>query len=170
MKHPRLLWFSFAVCAASLLSACHNNNNGFQANTPENPPMIASSTAAPATPVAPVQPENIQTTASGLQYSITKAGSGKTPKADDMVTVKYIGRLPDGTVFDSTDKHGGQPVSFALNQVIAGWTEGLQLVQEGGAVTLFIPPELGYGERGVPGAIPPNSPLIFEVELLKVGN
>ncbi|MDO4693091.1 MAG: FKBP-type peptidyl-prolyl cis-trans isomerase [Eikenella sp.] len=111
--------------------------------------------------------EGVKTTASGLQYSVKTEGSGKQPKATDTVTVHYEGRLIDGTVFDSSVKRG-QPASFALNQVIKGWTEGLQLMKEGGEYTFYIPAELAYGEQGNPG-IPPNSVLIFDVQLLKVG-
>lgn len=111
--------------------------------------------------------EGVKTTASGLQYSVKTEGSGKQPKATDTVTVHYEGRLIDGTVFDSSIKRG-QPASFALNQVIKGWTEGLQLMKEGGEYTFYIPAELAYGEQGNP-SIPPNSVLIFDVRLIKVG-
>lgn len=111
--------------------------------------------------------EGVKTTASGLQYSVKTEGSGKQPKATDIVTVHYEGRLIDGTVFDSSIKRG-QPASFALNQVIKGWTEGLQLMKEGGEYTFYIPAELAYGSQGNP-SIPPNSVLIFDVQLIKVG-
>ena len=107
------------------------------------------------------------TTASGLQYKITKEGTGKQPTADSQVSVHYKGQLLDGKVFDSSYDRG-QPVEFPLNQVIPGWTEGLQLIKEGGKATLYIPAKLAYGEQGVPGTIPPNSTLIFDVELLQV--
>lgn len=109
----------------------------------------------------------VQTTASGLQYKIIKEGTGKQPNATSRVTVHYKGQLTDGKVFDSSYDRG-EPVEFPLNQVIPGWTEGLQLLKEGGKATLYIPAKLGYGEQGVPGTIPPNSTLIFDVELLKV--
>ena len=109
----------------------------------------------------------IITTASGLQYKITKEGTGKQPSASSQVTVHYKGQLLDGKVFDSSYDRG-QPVEFPLNQVIPGWTEGLQLMKEGGKATLYIPAQLAYGEQGVPGSIPPNSTLIFDVELLQV--
>ena len=111
--------------------------------------------------------EGVKTTASGLQYKITKEGTGKQPAATSMVTVHYKGQLLDGKVFDSSYDRG-QPVEFPLNQVIPGWTEGLQLMKEGGKATLYIPAKLAYGEQGVPGTIPPNSTLIFDVELVKV--
>ena len=107
------------------------------------------------------------TTASGLQYTLTKEGTGKQPTADSQVSVHYKGQLLDGKVFDSSYDRG-QPVEFPLNQVIPGWTEGLQLIKEGGKATLYIPAKLAYGEQGVPGTIPPNSTLIFDVELLQV--
>ncbi len=108
----------------------------------------------------------VVTLASGLQYKIIKNGSGKTPKATDSVTVNYRGTLINGTEFDSSYKRG-QPATFTVNGVIPGWTEALQLMREGAHWQLFIPPSLAYGERGTPG-IPPNSVLIFDVELISV--
>ena len=89
------------------------------------------------------------------------------PTEDSIVIVHYEGKLIDGTVFDSSYQRG-QYIEFPLNQVIPGWTEGLQLMKEGGKATLYIPSHLAYGKQGVPGTIPPNSELIFEVELIKV--
>jgi FKBP-type peptidyl-prolyl cis-trans isomerase len=112
--------------------------------------------------------EGVKTTDSGLQYKITKEGTGKAPKATDTVVVHYEGKLLDGTIFDSSIKRG-QPIDFPLNRVIPGWTEGLQLMKEGGKATLYIPSKLAYGPRGTPGGpIGPNETLIFEVELIKV--
>ena len=111
--------------------------------------------------------DGVKTTPSGLQYKIVKEGTGKSPKATDTVLVHYRGTLLDGTEFDSSYKRNA-PISFPLNQVIPGWTEGLQLVKEGGKAILYIPSKLAYGERGAGGAIGPNETLIFEVELLKV--
>ena len=109
----------------------------------------------------------VQTTASGLQYKVTQPGTGKQPTASSIVTVHYTGNLLDGKVFDSSVERG-EPIEFPLNQVIPGWTEGLQLMKEGGKATLYIPSQLAYGEQGVPGTIPANSTLVFDVELIKV--
>ena len=111
--------------------------------------------------------EGVKTTPSGLQYKITKEGEGKSPKATDTVVVHYKGTLLDGTEFDSSIKRG-EPATFPLNRVIPGWTEGLQLLKEGGKATLYIPSKLAYGERGAGGKIGPNEALIFEVELIKI--
>lgn len=112
--------------------------------------------------------EGVKTTASGLQYIVKTEGTGKKPAKDDVVTVEYEGRLIDGTVFDSSKKNG-QPATFPLNQVIPGWTEALQLLKEGSEATLFIPAKLAYGEQGAGDKIGPNSTLIFDVKLIKVG-
>lgn len=109
----------------------------------------------------------VKSTASGLQYEVLKPGSGKSPKATDKVTVHYTGKLTDGTVFDSSVQRG-QPATFGVNQVIAGWTEALQLMKEGDKWMLYIPYNLAYGERGAPPQIPAFATLVFEVELLKV--
>ncbi len=111
--------------------------------------------------------ENVITTASGLQYLVEKEGTGAQPAATDEVTVHYTGKLLDGTVFDSSVSRG-EPATFPLNRVIPGWTEGVQLMKEGGKYTFFIPSDLAYGPQGVPNAIPPHSTLIFDVELIKV--
>lgn len=110
--------------------------------------------------------EGVQQTRSGLQYLVLKEGHGASPAATDMVKVHYHGTLLDGSVFDSSVKRG-QPISFGLNQVIPGWTEGLQLMKVGGTTRLFIPSELAYGDRAA-GSIPPGSLLIFDVELIDI--
>jgi len=104
---------------------------------------------------------------SGLQYKVIKSGAGKSPKLTDSVKVHYHGTLINGTVFDSSVQRG-EPITFAVNQVIPGWTEALQLMKEGDKWQLFIPSKLAYGERGAGGQIGPNATLIFEVELLAV--
>lgn len=111
--------------------------------------------------------KGVKTLPSGLQYKVITEGKGKSPKATDQVTVNYRGMLIDGTEFDSSYKRG-EPATFAVNGVIKGWTEALQLMKEGSKWELFIPANLAYAERGAPG-IPPNSTLIFEVELIKIG-
>ena len=111
--------------------------------------------------------EGVITTASGLQYQVLHEGNGQSPKATDTVECHYEGTLIDGTKFDSSYDRG-QTATFPLNQVIAGWTEGLQLMKEGGKYRFFIPYELGYGERGAGASIPPFSTLVFDVELVSV--
>ena len=111
--------------------------------------------------------EGIITTKSGLQYQVLREGNGKAPKATDQVECHYEGTLIDGTKFDSSYDRG-QTATFPLNQVIAGWTEGLQLMTEGAKYRFFIPYQLGYGERGAGASIPPYSALIFDVELVAV--
>jgi FKBP-type peptidyl-prolyl cis-trans isomerase FklB len=111
--------------------------------------------------------EGIITLASGLQYKVLKKGSGKKPKLTDTVTTHYKGTLIDGTEFDSSYRRN-QPVSFPVNGVIAGWTEALQLMEEGAKWQLFIPPQLAYGEKGAGPRIGPNATLIFEVELISI--
>lgn len=108
----------------------------------------------------------VKTTKSGLQYKVITRGSGRKPKATDTVTVHYKGTLLDGSEFDSSYKRG-QPASFALNRVIAGWTEGLQLMRKGEKTIFYIPSNLGYGDGGNP-SIPGGSVLIFEVELQEI--
>lgn len=112
-------------------------------------------------------PKEFTETASGLKYRILRKGDGKQPGKADSVTVHYRGWLDDGTEFDSSYGRG-EAISFPVGGVIAGWTEGLQLMHTGGMMELDIPSELGYGERGAPGAIPPNARLHFLVELLEV--
>lgn len=110
---------------------------------------------------------DVKQTPSGLQYKVLNPGAGKSPKATDTVLVNYRGTLLNGTEFDSSYKRN-EPIEFPLNGVIPGWTEGVQLIKEGGKIQLFIPPNLAYGSRGAGGAIGPDETLIFEVELLKV--
>ena len=111
--------------------------------------------------------EGVKVTASGLQYEILEPSLGQKPKATDTVRVHYEGTLIDGTVFDSSYRRG-ESITFPLNGVIAGWTEGLQLMQEGAKYRFFIPYHLGYGERGAGASIPPFAALVFDVELIEV--
>lgn len=155
---------SFVVVAAGVaalvLGAC-----GKHETAPA--PAEKTETAAAAPAAAPATGGKVVTTASGLQYEVLVSGTGKSPTATDKVTVNYRGTLTDGTEFDSSYKRG-QPAVFPVNRVIPGWTEALQLMKEGDKWKLTIPPQLAYGERGAGKLIPPNSTLVFEVELIKV--
>ena len=111
--------------------------------------------------------EGVKTLPSGLQYKVIKAGTGEKPKLTDTVMTQYRGTLIDGTEFDSSYRRG-QPVSFPVTGVIPGWTEALQLMEEGAKWQLFIPPNLAYGERGAGRDIGPNATLIFEIELVSI--
>lgn len=111
--------------------------------------------------------KDIVTTESGLQYRVIKEGTGNTPMATDKVKVNYTGKLLNGDIFDSSEEHG-KPAEFKLNQVIKGWTEGIQLMKEGAVYEFFIPSDLAYGNRAAGEKIKANSTLIFEVELLEI--
>ncbi len=113
--------------------------------------------------------EGVVTLPSGLQYKVIKEGTGATPKEADQVKVHYKGMLTDGTVFDSSYDRG-EPIVLGVNQVISGWTEALQLMKVGSIWTLYIPYNLGYGEQGAGGVIPPYATLVFDVELLSIEN
>ena len=127
-----------------------------------------AATNSPAAAAAPANAGEIITTASGLKYQVLKHGAGTvSPKATDTVKVHYEGKLLDGTVFDSSVERG-EPISFPLNGVIRGWTEGLQLMKVGDKFKFEIPANLAYGANSPSPAIPPNSTLVFEVELLGI--
>jgi FKBP-type peptidyl-prolyl cis-trans isomerase FklB len=111
--------------------------------------------------------EGVVTLPSGLQYKVTKEGAGAKPSATDVVKVNYVGTTIDGKEFDSSVKRG-EPAQFALNSVIRGWTEGIQLMSIGSKYTLYIPYDLAYGAEGRPGSIPPFATLIFDVDLLEI--
>lgn len=127
-------------------------------------PVAALLILLPPTALADLKNE---ATPGGSRIATLQAGNGASPKATDTVKVHYRGTLADGKEFDSSYKRG-QPASFPLNKVIPCWTEGLQKMQVGGKARLVCPPEQAYGGRGVPGAIPPNATLTFEVELLEI--
>jgi len=128
-----------------------------KANATEGAAFLAGNRAA----------KGVVTTASGLQYMVLRQGSGPRPTANSQVRVHYEGKLLDGTVFDSSYERN-DPATFGLGQVIAGWTEGLQLMPVGAKYRFWIPSELGYGRNGSPGGIPPNATLVFDVELLQL--
>jgi FKBP-type peptidyl-prolyl cis-trans isomerase len=158
----------FTTCAAALLLA------GCKESTPSATPGAsvpsATTNANPvaATNAATAAITEMKTTPSGLKYQVLKQGTGTvSPKATDTVNVHYHGTLLNGTVFDSSVERK-QPISFPLNRVIPGWTEGLQLMKVGDKFKFEIPPNLAYGERSPTPAIPPNSTLVFEVELLGI--
>jgi FKBP-type peptidyl-prolyl cis-trans isomerase len=158
MMIPRLM--VMAAASLCLLGCSKSTPPGADANAGANPPSAT-------TPDSGGPSTNLTTTASGLQYAVLKHGTGTvSPKATDTVKVHYVGTLLDGTVFDSSIARG-QPISFALNQVIPGWTEGLQLMKVGDKFKFVIPPNLAYGPHSPP-PIPPNSTLVFEVELLGI--
>lgn len=149
---------SVTLIAAVCLVGCDNSipTNGDK-NTTVNP---ASSTTS--------KPTEMKTTASGLKYLVMKQGTGTaSPKATDTVKVHYHGTLLNGTVFDSSVQRN-EPISFPLNGVIPGWTEGVQLMKVGDKFKFEIPPALAYGESSPAPTIPPNSTLVFEVELLGI--
>lgn len=137
--------------------------------------LHADTMTGPEDPQAQVQPGEVDAnapteyteTASGLKYRVLRKGEGAKPTAQDAVVAHYKGWLGDGTIFDSSYRRG-EPTPFPLNQVISGWTEGLQLVGKGGMIDLVIPPGLGYGARGAGAAVPPNATLHFLVELVDI--
>lgn len=137
-------------------------------NQPEKQSGSDANSAPAATAASTTPSSETKTTASGLKYQVLKQGTGTvSPKATDTVKVHYHGTLLNGTVFDSSVQRN-EPISFPLNQVIAGWTEGLQLMKVGDKFKFEIPANLAYGERSPSPLIPPNSTLVFEVELLGI--
>lgn len=180
-QHP-VSWAKilFPLLIILLLGACNReaNNNFKNPDAADNTPAAVANTAETSVEQQYAEvnrqwlatngkQDGITTTASGLQYQVKKEGDGKSPTINDIVSVKYTGKLIDGTVFDSTEKNGGMPAIFPLAGVIKGWQEGLQLMKEGSEYTLFLPAALAYGEQSV-GGIPANSTLVFDVELVKV--
>ena len=151
---------SLALAAAVCLLGCNR--------APESAVDKPASPSAPGGSADRSQKSEMKTTASGLKYQVLKQGTGTvSPKATDTVNVHYHGTLLDGTVFDSSVERG-QPISFPLNGVIPGWTEGLQLMKVGDKFKFEIPPNLEYGPNSPSPKIPPNSTLVFEVELLGI--
>ena len=187
MKKNSLFLAASALAVSGLMLSACGNKKAEETQKDENLQEVEQLVEAVETPVAGINgtPYNAaffndgakksdtpsdstyMQTSSGLKYVIYKQGEGKSPKATDEVTVHYVGTLTDGQQFDSSIDRG-EPTTFPLNRVIPGWTEGLQLMKEGGEAVFFIPSDLAYGEQGAPGAIPPNSTLIFWVQLLQV--
>jgi FKBP-type peptidyl-prolyl cis-trans isomerase len=173
------LRYSLPLIAAACLLGCSKDtpatsDSGAASTAPAQSAAPVPTAAAPAAPTpAPAASANSQanawtTTASGLKYQVLEHGTGTvSPKATDTVKVHYHGTLLDGTVFDSSIERG-QPISFALNQVIPGWTEGVQLMKVGDKFKFEIPPNLAYGPNSPSPRIPPNSTLVFEVTLLGI--
>ena len=155
-----LLLITMIVCGLGLTSCSKDDDNdpivSYEENLKKGQEYLAEN----------AKREGVTVTNSGLQYEVLQEGEGKSPSATDVVKCHYEGRLIDGTVFDSSYKRG-EPSEFALNQVIKGWTEGLQLMKEGSKYRFYIPYYLAYGSRGV-GNIPPYAALIFDVELIEV--
>ncbi|MES2507738.1 MAG: FKBP-type peptidyl-prolyl cis-trans isomerase [Verrucomicrobiota bacterium] len=156
----------FSAALLLCLTACQTEPVK-KKKTVRQPPVPGVGGAAAVTPS--VSPSGVVTTASGLQYRVLASGPtyGRSPSYSDSVSVHYHGTLADGTVFDSSIERG-QPATFGVGQVIPGWTEALQLMKPGDKWLLLIPARLAYGNRAVGGKIPPNSDLIFQVELLEV--
>lgn len=158
MKSSALLTLTLAL---GLCAGCSSN---------ENKPGTAADAQAgdgAAFLAANAKKDGVITTASGLEYKVIKSGTGESPKPDDKVKVHYHGTLIDGTVFDSSVQRG-EPIVFPVGAVIPGWVEALQLMKVGDKWQLFIPAKLAYGEQSPSPAIPANSVLLFEVELLGI--
>jgi FKBP-type peptidyl-prolyl cis-trans isomerase FkpA len=174
MKFPWLIVSSLVVCAVLIGCADDSKTTRQEAPVPTAPPLASEKAATAAAEPGPPDadaPAEFTETASGLKYRILRKSDGRNPRRTETVTVNYREWRDDGKVFDSSykkDKPEREPTTFPLGGVIAGWTEGLQLVGEGGMIELEIPAALGYGERGAPPDIPPGATLHFIVELLKI--
>jgi FKBP-type peptidyl-prolyl cis-trans isomerase FkpA len=157
--------FEALLVLATLIATagCENTQTVSETKTQTAPAIQQASL-----PVDKSMPDDLMETSSGLKYKVVKSGDlNKKPTAANSVLAHYEGWLEDGTIFDSSYDRG-EPASFPLNQVIAGWTEGLQLIGEGGEIRLVIPGDLAYGPGGMPPTIPPNATLNFKVELIEV--
>jgi len=156
------------IAAAATLFLVGCSKESTQTTTDKSPGTNAATVAPGASSPATGAQNEMKTTPSGLKYQVLKRGTGTvSPKPTDRVNVHYHGTLLNGTVFDSSVERG-QPISFPLNGVIAGWTEGLQLMKVGDKFKFEIPPNLAYGASSPSPKIPPNSTLVFEVELLGI--
>ena len=165
-----------SLCLALFLGGCIGDDDPTSPTVkPADPAALGGTSATPGAPAAAagtvtpgtLAPATVQTTYSGLKYEVLRAGTGARPSSYNQVKVHYHGYLPDGTVFDSSVQRG-QPATFGLNQVIAGWREGIPLMQEGAKYRFTVPPHLAYGQRGMPPKIGPNQTLMFDVELFQV--
>jgi len=165
----RFLFAALSFSAVLSLVSCKTSEPDEASPTvqPSDPGNLQSGAAMGAGAPSPAASTGMQTTYSGLQYQVLKPGSGARPSTYNKVKVHYHGTLTNGTVFDSSVQRG-QPATFGVTQVIAGWTEGLQLMQKGAKYKFIIPPNLAYGQRGSPPKIGPNETLVFEVELLDI--
>jgi peptidylprolyl isomerase len=160
----RLQFCAVLAGAAVCLVGCDKSTAAPGENKSTNAPSAAAATNT----TSKIMTNEVKTTASGLKYEVLKRGTGTvSPKASDTVKVHYHGTLLDGTVFDSSVQRG-EPISFPLNAVIPGWTEGLQLMKVGDKFKFTIPSNLAYGDQSPSPKIPPNSTLVFEVELLGI--
>lgn len=168
---------SMLVSCLALFGCVGDDGAASPTVNPSDPATLGSNAGAPAAPapagsvtpgaLAPATAGTVQTTYSGLKYEVLRPGTGARPSSYNRVKVHYHGYLPDGTVFDSSVQRG-QPATFGLNQVIAGWREGIPLMQEGAKYRFTVPPHLAYGQRGMPPKIGPNQTLMFDVELFEV--
>lgn len=158
---------TLSIAMLTGLTACGKNNDSSAAAPDSGTQVEAGATGAAVSSMASLDLSQYQSTPSGLRYKVIKEGEGNHPAATDVVLVNYEGKLVDGTVFDSSFQRG-EPISFPLNAVIPGWTEGLQLMTPGSVYEFVIPYNLAYGEMGRPPVIPQKADLVFLVELISI--